>query len=695
MFHILYVDDDVVLLDVAEDFLNEYDDFDLAVASSVDEARKAMQLNDFDVIISDCQMPNQDGIQFLKELRAEGNAIPFILFTGKGREEVVIEALNSGATFYLQKGGDPVAQFAELAHKIRISVERKAAEEKILSTNLELEAALSAAQLGNWKLDFLRGSFVVNDRVWTIYGTDAEREGGYVIPLVRFTKEFVHPEDLNTFSREMMQILEDGSRVMKGTLEFRTVRRDGAVRIINAIYGVVRDERGQAIVAHGVLQDITDRIADKARLGRLNRDLVAIKEMNRCLVMATTEGKLLDDICRIGCELAGYRLAWVGMAMQDENRSVVPVARAGYDNGYVDSVQATWGEGERGQGPTGRAIRSGETVAEQDWTLSPEMPWKDLFLRHGYRSSVAIPLKDKTSDSAQAFGALMLYSTEANGFNAQEMALLEEMANDLAYGIIGLRAKEIHRKAEEALRNSEEKYRSIFAAERDAVFLVDVGTGSILDANESASKMFGYSLNELRGMRNTDISAEPEETRQATSSQNWVPRRWQRRKDGTLFPVEISVSRFDLDGRPVMVAAIRDIEERLRIEHRLQERIKELQSFYTLARIGHGEGDLEAKLKELVDQLPLSWQHPEMAGARLKIEDGSYSTKLFRETPWRQRSVIRVNGREAGSVEISYLQEMPVSDEGPFMKEERFLLDAVADEIAILVENELARKAHR
>jgi PAS domain S-box-containing protein len=82
----------------------------------------------YDVIVSDFQMPHMDGIEFLKQVRAVKGDIPFILFTGRGREEVVIEAINSGADFYLQKGGQPKAQFAELAHKIRQLVRRTSVE---------------------------------------------------------------------------------------------------------------------------------------------------------------------------------------------------------------------------------------------------------------------------------------------------------------------------------------------------------------------------------------------------------------------------------------------------------------------------------------------------------------------------------------------------------------------------------------
>ena len=92
----------------------------------------------YDAIVSDYQMPGTDGITFLKEVVTEFGDIPFILFTGKGREEIVIDAINNGADFYVQKGGDPSSQFAELVHKIRKAVERRKALKRLEENESQL-----------------------------------------------------------------------------------------------------------------------------------------------------------------------------------------------------------------------------------------------------------------------------------------------------------------------------------------------------------------------------------------------------------------------------------------------------------------------------------------------------------------------------------------------------------------------------
>ena len=96
-----------------------------------EEALAKLAARSFDVIVSDYQMPGMDGIDLLRKLRNEGNEIPFIIFTGRGHEEAVIESYNAGADFYLAKGGNPKAMFLDLANKIRQAVNRKRAEKAL------------------------------------------------------------------------------------------------------------------------------------------------------------------------------------------------------------------------------------------------------------------------------------------------------------------------------------------------------------------------------------------------------------------------------------------------------------------------------------------------------------------------------------------------------------------------------------
>lgn len=131
IIRVLHVDDDVLFLNTAKECLELQGGFQIETASSAKAAMERMRQMEFDVVISDYQMPEKDGLKFLTELRATGNAVPFILLTGKGREEVAVKALNLGAFRYLNKHGDPETVYSELASGIRQAFEQQHAQERL------------------------------------------------------------------------------------------------------------------------------------------------------------------------------------------------------------------------------------------------------------------------------------------------------------------------------------------------------------------------------------------------------------------------------------------------------------------------------------------------------------------------------------------------------------------------------------
>lgn len=122
---VLVVDDDPSLIELSRHFLSKDGTLVVETCTSARDALDLMESRSFDAIISDYEMPGMDGIGFLKYLRTRGDNTSFIIFTGKGREQVAIDALNNGADFYLQKGGDPRSQFAELRGMVQAAVQRR------------------------------------------------------------------------------------------------------------------------------------------------------------------------------------------------------------------------------------------------------------------------------------------------------------------------------------------------------------------------------------------------------------------------------------------------------------------------------------------------------------------------------------------------------------------------------------------
>jgi PAS domain S-box-containing protein len=150
---VLHVDDDQAFLKVAKQCLEMQGPFQVDMASSVEEAMEKMKKEAYDAVVSDYQMPGKDGLQFLEELRQKGNSIPFIVFTGKGREEVVIKALNQGADHYENKNGDPETVYSELSHDIISAVRTRRAEQELRTQREEMQVILDSLPAKIWYKD--------------------------------------------------------------------------------------------------------------------------------------------------------------------------------------------------------------------------------------------------------------------------------------------------------------------------------------------------------------------------------------------------------------------------------------------------------------------------------------------------------------------------------------------------------------
>ena len=171
---ILVVDDEPDLCILSKEFLDIQGEIIVDTAYSVKEARSALTNKRYNVIVSDYQMADEDGIQFLKSLRLKGDNTPFILFTGKGREEVVIEALNNGADAYLQKGGMPRPMYAELEHRIRAAAAKRLADDENAKTLSILESTMESTADGILVVDGKGGIVLFNKVFKKMWGIPEE-----------------------------------------------------------------------------------------------------------------------------------------------------------------------------------------------------------------------------------------------------------------------------------------------------------------------------------------------------------------------------------------------------------------------------------------------------------------------------------------------------------------------------------------
>lgn len=222
-------------------------------------------------------------------------------------------------------------------------------------------------------------------------------------------------------------------------------------------------------------RDITERKRAEADLQRLNLVLKARSDSSHALLHAVDESAYLNEVCRIVTEDCGHAMMWIGFVEHDEDKTIRVVAHAGFEAGYLETLKVTWADSERGRGPAGTAIRTGKPALCCNMLTDPKFaPWREAALARGYASSLVIPLFEE----GKAIGAFSIYSRRAEAFSEAEVSLLMELAADLSFGIRTLRLRVAHALAEEALRESERRFRlalrnspvSVALQDRDLVY---------------------------------------------------------------------------------------------------------------------------------------------------------------------------------------------------------------------------------
>jgi len=314
---LLYVDDEPALLEIGKLFLERTGDFSVSTAPGAETAIEHLKHHHYDAIISDYQMPGMTGIAFLKHLRSAGDTTPFIIFTGKGREEIVIQALNEGADFYIQKGGDPRAQFADLMNKILYAVRRRHAEQEVLQAADRYKALIAVSNTGAWEYDLDSGFLWCSPEYFTMIGRNADDFDLSGNPnLHEVWIGLIHPDDRDHAARAFEKYLDSQNPGMyENHLRMRHARghwiwiwsrgwrlRDGDGVLARKTIGTHIDvtERKEAeirgIEANERLQASYEQLASadeelRQQLDEISRSELAIRELHERLELALDAGE--------------------------------------------------------------------------------------------------------------------------------------------------------------------------------------------------------------------------------------------------------------------------------------------------------------------------------------------------------------------------------------------------------------------
>ncbi len=269
---------------------------------------------------------------------------------------------------------------------------------------------------------------------------------------------------------DLPMALEMHGKILQGEkvhYEIRSKKADGSL-LTMAVNANPVFKNGEVCGAICFAKDVTEMRRAEVAIQHANRALATLSGVNRTLVHAENEDELLRSICQVIVKQRGYRLAWVGYARHDNDKSIQIMAHASIDDqGLPDTMKPSWSEDNGDMGPSGRAICTGKTQICQNIPNDPHYsPWRDAARERGYISSIALPLQDM---DGTVFGTLTVYAGEADAFTPFEIDLLEEMAGDLAFGVRTLHTRQERDLAQEKVRQQLRQLQSSLADTVEAI----------------------------------------------------------------------------------------------------------------------------------------------------------------------------------------------------------------------------------
>jgi len=436
-------------------------------------------------------------------------------------------------------------QSAEFEHELAA---RQLAEDELRSIRQQLEYGMDLAHLAYWEFDVASGLFTFNDPFYALLGTTAEREGGYLMQAEVYAREFCHPEDMHVVAEENDKATRAPDATYVSELEHRIVQRDGQIRYILVRYGVTMDAAGRVIKTHGANQDVTDlKRAEQSLAMEKDRLSLALESSNQSMWESDlrTGRVTLDErwAPMIGEEPGGDKT----VTTPDELLKLVP---ADEQNGIRAAVLDTI-----------NGLAPDYYVEHRVRNKAGEFRW---ILSHG-----------KAVERDEQGRALRIVGTN---LDITERKRVENEIRELNQN---LETRVAERTA--SLRKSEQRFANLFEFAPDAILMAD-RQGLIMQVNRQAETLFGWGRAELLGQpievlipkQSREIHVDlREHYAQAPTVRKMGADRQSRlhglRKDGSTFPVDISLSPLESDKELMIIANVRDISERVQAEQSMRE----------------------------------------------------------------------------------------------------------------------------
>ncbi|MDO8872062.1 MAG: PAS domain S-box protein [Methanoregula sp.] len=557
MISILYVDDEPALLELGKLFLERSKNFTVDTAVSGAEAITKLQSGHYDGIISDYQMPEMDGIAFLKYVRTHYEYLPFVLFTGRGREEVVIEALNNGADFYIQKGGDPISQFVELEYKVTVAINKKQTECHLEDSRQRINDIVNFLPDATFAIDCQGEVIVWNRSMEEMTGIKAGDILGtanysYAIPFYGERRpvliDLVLRED-KEIKKKYPWIVKLGDKLISENFIQRL--NDGKGAYISFTVAPLYDNKGHVAGAIESIRDITELKQVQDALRSSEEQYRTVFETTGTATVLIEENTVISLANREFERLSGYpkqeiegKKRWTEFVVKDD----------------LDRMLAQH-----------RLRRERQEAALKHYEF--RFVTKSGDIRHIFLTIDMIPGTKKSvaslmdiTERKEAEEQLRCKNTELHAAYEQLTATEEELRQNY---------DELSKK-EQALQESEEKYRTIFENAGDAIAIHDL-EGHFVEVNDVICRRFGYTRKELLKMRIVDVD-NPDHAKEVGAQMGELTKKGHVifetvhiARDGRQIPTEVSAVLFHLGNTPLVMSIARDITGRRRMEDALRE----------------------------------------------------------------------------------------------------------------------------